>query len=327
MPLEQIASPDAKYLAAADILIGDMSDTNYEFLLFNRPVILLANQWLRENFPDIGIKTDLAGLEDAIKRSIDNSGEFREEREYWLQRTIYEPDGSSSKRCIDVMLERSKLTAPKFVFIRGGDSVKRTNLEPMVEEAEKGGLRTSFVAMVRKNRGQSDTIYVAAHVADLNISGGYRVHFDHGLKGKGTANVEASQKSYKQNGYFPLIDLHITAGEAGQERTEMLLGPYSDRATIGGYPKADDLIRLNTEENKTSVCKKLGFDSGKPLITYAPAGKESYMKPGGSLSKETIDKLTEIASRYEYNVLIKLKYPKGIIIIQALNKLRRLLAI
>jgi len=327
MPLKQISSPDPKYLAATDILIGDMSDTNYEFLLFDRPVILLANQWLRANFPDIGIKTDLAGLEAAIKRSIDNPGEFKEERGYWLQRTICEPDGSSSKRCIDVMLERSKITAPKFVFIHGGDSVKRTNLQPMVREVGKRGITASFVSSVKKNRGQSDTIYVAAHVADLNSSGGYKVHFDHGLKGKGTANVEASQKSYKENGYFPLIDLHITAGEVGQERTEMLLGPYSDRATIAGYPKADDLIRLNTEENKKSVCKELGFDVSKPLITYAPAAKESYMKPGGSLSKETIDKLKEIALRYDYNVLIKLKYPRNAIIWQAVNKLKRLLNI
>ena len=197
----------------------------------------------------------------------------------------------------------------------------------MVEEAEKRGLITSFVSSVKKNRGQSDAIYVAAHVADLNISGGYKVHFDHGLKGRGTANVEASRKSYEENGYFPLIDLHITAGEVGQERTEILLGHYSDRATIGGYPKGDDLIRLNTEENKKAVYKDLGFDPGKPLITYAPAGKESYLKPGGSLSKEAIDKLREIALCHDYNILIKLKYPRSAIIFQAANKLRRLLAI
>lgn len=327
MPLKQIASPDPKYLAATDILLGDMSDTNYEFLLFDRPIILLANQWLRENFPDIGLKTDLAGLEDAIKRSLDNPGEYKEQRRDWLKKTIYQPDGLSSNRCIDIMLERAKITGPKFVFIHGGDSVKRTNLEPMVKEAEKRGLETTFVVSHKKKRGQSDTIYVAAHVANLNISGGYKVHFDHGLKGKGTANVDAAKKYYEENGYFPLNDLHITAGEVGQERTEMLLGPYSARATIVGYPKADDLIKLNTEENKKSVYKELGFDISKPLITYTPAGKESHEKPGGSLSKETIAKLTEIASRYDYNILIKLKYPRGIIILQALNKLRRLLPI
>ena len=327
MPLKQISSADPKYLAATDILIGDMSDTNYEFLLFDRPIILLANQWLQENFPDIGIKTDLAGLEDAIKRSLDNPVEYREQRGYWLEKTIYQPDGSSSKRCIDIMLEKSQVNNPNFVFIHGGDSVKRTNLEPMVREAKRRGITTNFVSSRKKNRGQSDAIYVAAHVVDLNSSGGYKVHFDHGLKGRGTANVEASRKSYEQNAHFPLIDLHITAGEVGQKRTEMLLGPYSYRATIGGYPKADDLIRLNTKENKVSVYQELGFDISEPLITYAPAGKESYMKPSGSLSKVTIDKLTEIASRYDYNILIKLKYPKGFIILQALNKLRRLLAL
>ena len=327
MPFKQLGSPNPKYLAATDILIGDMSDINNEFLLYDRPIILLANAWLRENFPDVGIKTDLTGLEEAIKRSIDNPNEYKQQREHWLAKTIYKPDGSSSKRCIDMMLEKSQISNPRFVFIHGGDPVRKRNLEPMVQEAEKIGLETSFVVSVGKNGGQNDTIYVAAHVADLNIIGGYKVHFDHGLKGKGTANVDAARKDYKENGYFPLNDLHITAGEAGQERTQMLLGPYAERAVIAGYPKADTLLRLNTEENKKEICKELGFDAGKPLITYAPAGKETYGKPGGSLSSKVLDILSEAASQQNYNILIKLKYPKGMIIWQAINKLRRMLAI
>ena len=327
MTVKRIGSAQPKYLAATDILIGDMSNTNYEFLLFDRPIILLANVWLRESFPDIGIKTDLAGLEDAIKRSIDNPDEYKEQREYWLKKTIYEPDGSSSKRCIDIILEKSQINNPNFVFIHGSDSVRRTNLEPMVKEAEKRGLGTSFVASHKKNRGQSDTIYVAAHVVDLDISGGYKVHFDHDLRGEATTNIDWATKDYAENDHFPLIDLHVAAGDVGEYRTKVVLGPLSDRTAIAGYPKADDLIRLNTKENKTSVYKELGFDISKPLITYAPAAKESYMKPGGSLSKETIDELKGIALRNDYNILIKLKYPRGAIILQAVNKLRRMLAI
>ena len=327
MPYKQIGSGDLKYLAATDILIGDMSNVNYEFSLFDKPVILLANEWLRENFPDIGIKTDLAGLEDAIKRSLDNPDEYKEQREYWLKKTIHQPDGLSSKRCLNTIVERSEITRPEFVFIHGNNSVCRWSLEPLVAEAEKRGLRTSFVAMVKKNRGQGDTIYVAAHVVHLNISGGYKVHFDHGLKGKGTTNVEAARESYEKEGYFPLIDLHITEGEMSFEKTQIFVGPYKDRVVMVGSPKSDYLLKLNTEENKVSAYKELGFDPGKPLITYAPAGKESYIKPGGSLSREVIDRLKEIASRYDYNILIKLKYPRGIIIVQALNKLRRMLQI
>ena len=70
MAMKQIASAEVKYLAATDILIGDMSDINYEFLLFDRPVILIANEWLYENFPDIGIKTNRKGLINSVVRSI-----------------------------------------------------------------------------------------------------------------------------------------------------------------------------------------------------------------------------------------------------------------
>jgi len=327
MPFKQIASPAPEYLAATDIFIGDMSDTNYEFLLFDRPVILLANRWLRENFPDIGIKTDLAGLESSIGRSIENPAEFHESRVLWLNKTIYQPDGRSSGRCLDIMMERVKIDNPRFVFIHGGDAVRKTNLAPIYTEARRRGLDASFMVSQRKSRGRNDTIYVAAHVADLNIDGGYKVHFDHGLKGQGTANVATAIEYYRENDYFPLNDLHITAGEVGQARTEMLLGPRRDRAVIGGYPKADDLLRLNTEENKKSVFRELGFETGRPMLTYASAGSQSQDKPGGSLSDEVIELLKDIASRRGYNILIKLKYPKGIIVLQALNKLRRMLAI
>jgi hypothetical protein len=326
MPFKQLASPDPEYLTATDILIGDMSDTNYEFLLFDRPVILLANQWLRENFPDIGIKTDLAGLESAIQRSIENPAEFHEPRALWLGKTIYQPDGQSAGRCLDIMMERADIKNPRFVFIHGGDAVRKTNLAPMYLEARRRGLDADFVVSQRKSRGRDDTVYVAAHVADLNISGGYKVHFDHGLKSQGTANVPAAIEYYRENDYFPLNDLHITAGEVGQVRTEMLLGPRRDRAVIGGYPKADDLLRLNTAENKSGVFRKLGFEAGQPLITYASAGRQGQDKPGGSLNEEVIAVLKDISSRRGYNILVKLKYPKGIIVLQALNKLRRMLA-
>ena len=104
MSFSKIGSADPKYLAATDILIGDMSNTNYEFLLYDRPVILLANDWLRENYPNIGIKTDLRGLSAAIERSLKNPDEFKSQRKYWLGKTIYKSDGQVSKRYIDIIL-------------------------------------------------------------------------------------------------------------------------------------------------------------------------------------------------------------------------------
>lgn len=326
MSFKQIGSSDPKYLAATDILIGDMSDINYEFPLFDSPIILLANKWLRENFPDIGIKTDLDGLEEAIKRSIGDPGEYKEQRKYWLEKTIYKPDGHSSKRVLDTIIKHSKIVNPNIILIHGNSDVRKTNLNALADEAMRRNFITNYVKTARKNAEQNanNIIYIAAHFEDLNIRGGYKVHLDHGLKGKGTANVEFSMNDYKKNNYFPLINLYITAGEVGQERTKMLLGPNSDRAVIAGYPKADDLIRLNTKENKIAVCKELEFDTNKPLITYAPAGEESYMKPGGSLSQAAIDKLKEIALKYDYNILVKLKYPESSLVIQVLKKLKKL---
>lgn len=320
---KQIGSPEAKYLAATDILIGDMSDTNYEFLLLNRPVILLANKWLRENFSDIGIKTDLGGLAGAIKRSLDNPAEYEEQRKYWLEKTIHKPDGQSSKRVLNTIIEYSKIQKPNMIFLHAGSIVLKSNLSPLLEEAKRRGFKTSFVKSIREIKEQNkNNIYIAAHFKYLNFPGGYKVHLDHAPKGKGAANVEFSRTDYKRHNYFPLINLHITAGQVGQERTRLQLGPFGNRAVIAGYPKADDLIKLNTKENKKAVYEEFGFDKNKPIITYAPAGKESYMKPGGSLSKEIINKLKEIACQYNYNILVKLKYPKQPIIFRVLAKLK-----
>jgi len=44
-------------------------------------------------------------------------------------------------------------------------------------------------------------------------------------------------------------------------------------------------LKLNTKKNKQSVCKELGFNPDKLIITYAPAGKYSYpFKQGASLA-------------------------------------------
>lgn len=324
MPFRQIGSAEAKYLAATDVLIGDMSNTNYEFLLYDRPVILLANEWLRNNFPDIGIKTDLDGLLGAIERSLRNPDEFKAQRKYWLDKAIYKPDGLTSKRYIDIILSRCQIENPHFVFIHGNNSVRKTNLNPLAKETRRRGIKTEYVAAVGLNKTKSDTVYIASHYQDLlNIQYGYKVHIDHDLKSKATINLEKAIKDHKEHNYMPLTDLYIVAGEAGDEYTKTVLGPLSDRRIIGGYPKADDLIRLNTRENKISVLKELGFDINKPLITYAPAGMESYEKPGGSLSNEVIEVLKEISEKTDYNVLAKLKYPKRSSLLRLLGKLKR----
>lgn len=325
MPFRQIGSAQPKYLAATDILIGDMSNTNYEFLLYDRPVILLANGWLRDNFPDIGIKTDLDGLQDAIERSIKNPDEFKKARKLWLEKTIFKPDGFTAKRYIDIILSRCQIENPRFVFIHGGNSVRKTNLDPLVKETISREIETEYVSAVAPDKARSDTVYTGAHYKDLlQLKNGYKVHIDHDTKGMASNNLEKAIRDHKEHDYMPLTNLYITPGEAGDEYTRTVLGPLNDRQVIGGYPKADDLIKLNTGENKIDVFGELDFDINKPLIAYAPAGGQSYEKPGGSLNAEVIRMLEEIARKTDYNVLVKLKYPGAPLLLRLSNKLKRM---
>ncbi len=325
MSFKQIGSSNPKYLAATDVLIGDMSDISNEFLLFDRPIILLANEWLEKNFPDIGIKTNLRGLENAIKRSMENPDEFMEQRKYWLGKIIYKANGKSSKRIIDTILKYSNIANPNITIIHGGDSILMSNLDAVMVEAKKRGFKVNYVKSVDKYiRGNKDNIFISAHFRYLIIPGGYNIHLDHGPKGKGTANIDISKKDYKKNNFFPNINLHITAGEIGQERTQMLLRPLKGRAVIAGYPKADDLLRLNTSNNRSTVCQELGFNRSQPIITYAPAGEESNMKPGGSLNKKVLKEIRRLSEETDYNFLVKLKYHKGSLTQRILQKIKRI---
>lgn len=308
-----IGSAEAKYLAATDILIGDMSNINYEFLLFNRPIILMANEWIKSHFPDIGIKINPSEIEKTIQFCIENPSKFEDSRKYWLSKTIFIPKGGACNYYIELSLKKANYTNPEFVLIDGSNPVRRTNLMPIFNELMFRKIRVKLV----NNFGDIDyrnneTIFIGAHCIDLNrIDYGYSVHIDHDLKAPATANIYQARIDYKKNNYFNNIDLHITAGIAGKYRTQHVLGNNKDRVNVGGYAKADDLLSYDYHQVKKDVCKELDFDPGKPIITYAPAGKRSYMKPGGSFSKEMISRLTNIGQKNnQYNILIKAKYKK-----------------
>jgi len=270
VPFTIVRSAEARYLAASDILIGDMSDTNYEFLLFNRPVILLANQWLAEHFPDIGNKTDLRGLASAIAHNLQHPETFEKARNKWLEDTIHLPDGKSSQRVLKTALNHAKIRNPIIVIVHDDCSVKKTNLLPLYNAALARKLKVKLVtAAPIKYKYAKRCIFFAAHFNNLMIPYGYKVHLDHGLKGKGTANVEMSIADYKKNNYFNDIQLHITAGKVGQQRTQMLLGPNKDRAVIAGYPKADDLLCANTPQNRRSICKYMDKNQWRKQFVHA----------------------------------------------------------
>jgi len=326
MPFSQIGSSDPKYLAATDLLVGDMSNTNYEFLLYDRPVILLANPWLREHFPDIGIKTDLACLAGAIERGLANPEEFRPRRKHWLEETMHQPDGATAKRVIETVRAMCGIDNPRFVFIHGSNSVRKSNLDPLVREARNMGIGLDYVGAVKGRLADSNTVYLGAHYVDLlQVQRGYRVHVDHDLKGKAAFNLEKGKRDYRQHEYLASIDLHITAGEVGDGLTKVKLGPMADRTAIVGYPKSDDLLQANTPENRETVFQELGFDLAQPLVTYAPAGPESDEKPGGSLSDKVIEELRAISEKTGYNVLAKLKFPRQAVLpLRLLGMLRRL---
>jgi len=307
MPFKTISSPDPKFLSATDILIGDMSDINYEFLLLDKPLILLANEWIHNNWPDIGIKTNIDGLNDAIIESTNNPNKHSSSRTSWLNKTIYQPYENSSSRILDKAIKLSKYRDPLLVIVDGNSEVRKSNLIPLYNEALSRNLNVVYQNFPKKINDSNEVIYFAVHFEDLIVKSGFNVHLDHGLKGKGAANVKLSIEDYKKNNYFPLIDLHITAGSVGDERTKMQLGPNHHRTWIGGYPKADTINSLNNCKTRNDVCKELGFNPEFPIITYAPAGPLSNEKPGGSLNSNVLNELEKLSNFNKYNILIKLK--------------------
>jgi len=324
-----IASSDPKYLSATDILIGDMSDLNYEFLLFNRPIILLANDWLRKNFPDLGIKTNLEGLDDAIKRSISFPMEYENQRKYWLNQTHNKPNGTSTKRVINKIIQKSKINDPIIYLADGGSEILKSNLNPFVRELKlmriKGGYwKNQLIKEDQKQR----IIWISPHNKILKgLPVGYKVHIDHGLKGEGVNDFQVQIEQYKNDNYYPDTDLHITEGIISTKRSKKLLGVNGNRVSMVGYPKADDFLRYNTVENKISVCEEFGFDINKPIITYAPAGKYKYPeKQGATLSKEVLMHLKNQARKNEgkFNILVKMKNRQTTIISRISNKLKRI---
>ncbi len=307
-------------LPVTDILIGDMSDINYEFLLTDRPIILLSNNWLDKNFPDLGYRINSPlEIEDAIYK-VNNKDTFSKNRADYKRQAFFIRNNTNSFKTLKKIISMSGIPYPKISIHHKNNEIYKSNLCPLIEAAKELG-----IDIYENNKSSApDIIHIAAHFKALlnkDISNNFCVHLDHGLKGDGTANVEMSIKDYKKNNFFPSVDLHITAGEMGQKRTQMLLGPNKDRAVEGGYPKADEIINSNNQKNRLLICNEYGLDPNLPIITYASAGEESYEKPGGSLSKKTINELRKLSKNGKYNIIVKLKY-KNYFIRRSLSSLK-----
>tara|TARA_Y100000768_G_scaffold246091_1_gene186625 strand:- start:9311 stop:10300 length:990 start_codon:yes stop_codon:yes gene_type:complete len=307
-------------LPVTDILIGDMSDINYEFLLTDRPIILLSNNWLDKNFPDLGFRIkNPSEIGDAIYKVTDNDI-FSKNRAEYKKQAFFVGNNTNSFVTLKKIILISGIPDPKISIHHKNNEIYKSNLCPLIEVAKNLG-----IDYYENNKSSAkDMIHIAAHfkaLLDKNISNNFCVHLDHGLKGDGTANVEMSIKDYKKNNFFPSVDLHITAGKMGQKRTQMLLGPNKDRAIEGGYPKADEIINSDNQKNRILLCNEYGLDPNLPIITYASAGEVSHEKPGGSLSKKTINELRKLSKNGKYNIIVKLKY-KNYFIRRSLSSLK-----
>ena len=294
-------------LSVTDILIGDMSDINYEFLLINKPIILMSNEWLDTNFPTIGHRISNFSDIVAALNDLKVHDRYKTNRERIRDLAFADITEKNSELVIDVIQDHTPWSVDVISLLHHNNPLYRSNLLPLKEAAERVGIKV----LENDIRHTEKVVYVGAHFnafKDNRLINGFKVHLDHGLKGVGTANVEISLKDYADNSYFPMVDLHLTAGLMGQERTQLLLGPYKDRAIIAGYPKAVDILRDNEAGVREYFCKKLGLDNTKPIVTYASAGELSTEKPGGSLSKENIKLFDKYVDPNRFNRVVKLKY-------------------
>jgi len=253
MPFKIIGSPHPKYLAATDILISDMSNISYDFLLYNRPIILIANKWVRGKMPDFGIKTDLEGLDAAIKESIENPKGFEKQRRLWHKKTMYMPDGKSAYRVLDMIIEKSGITNPYILFFHGDNDVSKVHLDPLFSAAQEKLVSCEFTSFFDEKlySSKKGLLIVSTHNNILDdIKYGYRVHIDHSVKGKGVTDFNSLSQLYKEKEYYRNTDLQVTEGEISFENTKILMGPLKDRVIMAGYPKSDTLLKYNTAENK-----------------------------------------------------------------------------
>ena len=76
-------------LSVTDILIGDMSDINYEFLLVDKPIILISNAWLDKNFPDLGERiSNVKHLHKTLLK-IQNIDNFVKNRDFYKKKSFF----------------------------------------------------------------------------------------------------------------------------------------------------------------------------------------------------------------------------------------------
>lgn len=93
-------------LASADILISDASSTIWEFLVLNRPIVLLnefAILELKESQPNVGFRVSADKIEKSIIQYLGNPGLYKEERTAECRKVHYKFDGNAARRAVDAL--------------------------------------------------------------------------------------------------------------------------------------------------------------------------------------------------------------------------------
>ncbi len=97
------------YLHLSDVLVGDTSSVNYEFMVLNKPVVTIRTIDRRDKGIDIDSPAE---LRSALDRSIACPDEFSEQRKRHLLEVNPILDGTISKGIIDLLLSLDPAVAP-----------------------------------------------------------------------------------------------------------------------------------------------------------------------------------------------------------------------
>ena len=307
-------STDGKILAYTDFLIGDMSDINYEYLLTNRPVIILSNKWLINNLPKMGpFCNKITDVENTVKNLLENPTKHSVNYNKIKNLAYVSTESNQCALSVQAIAKRYDISQATFNIIDNQLDLYKGNLDPLYKWLKSSNFKVTKNLM----KSSLSQINIAAHCKLLNGIDGTKlanIHFDHGLKGKGTYNYCMGIDCYRENNYYPNIDLHVVAGEYGFRRTKECLNNITDKIVVGGYPKGDTILNeLKNIKAKKEFYKSNNLNWNSTTVMYAPSGLKSNRKPGGSLSISNIIYLVKLCKQNNWNFIFKQKKAKMMI--------------
>jgi len=83
--------------------------------------------------------------------TIKNPEKYAEQRRYWHQKTMYKPDGNSSERIIDTIIQYSKMKNPFLLLLHGNNEVLKTHLNPLFGTTVQLNIESDYIAFFNKS--------------------------------------------------------------------------------------------------------------------------------------------------------------------------------